>query len=43
LIFEEAGSNGVLETSWIQGNALVELGGTKIGTRIGGGKMPQTC
>lgn len=37
LIFEEAGSNGVLETSWIQGNALVELGGTKIGTRIAGG------
>lgn len=37
LIFEEIGSNPVSVTSWIQGNALVELGGTKIGTRIGGG------
>lgn len=41
LIFEEIGSNPVSVTSWIQGNALVELGGTKIGTRIGGGKIPQ--
>ena len=37
LIFEEAGSNPNLITSWIQGNALVEIGGEKIGTRIGGG------
>jgi hypothetical protein len=37
LIFEEAGSNIVLDTSWIQGNALVELGGMKVGTRFAGG------
>lgn len=37
LIFEEAGSNSTLVKSWIQGNALVELGGRKIGTRICGG------
>lgn len=37
LIFEEAGSNKNLVKSWIQGNALVELGGEKIGTRIAGG------
>lgn len=37
LVFEEAGSNKNLIKSWIQGNALVELGGEKIGTRIAGG------
>ena len=37
LIFEEAGSNKNLVKSWIQGNALVELGGEKVGTRIAGG------
>lgn len=42
LIFEEAGSNPTLIKSWIQGNALVELGGKKIGSRIAGGKLPQT-
>ena len=38
LIFEEAGSNIVLDTSWIQGNALVELGGMKVGSRFAGGE-----
>jgi hypothetical protein len=37
LIFEEAGSAPSLIKSWIQGNALVELGGMKIGSRIAGG------
>lgn len=37
LIFEEAGSNPQLIKSWIQGNALVELGGKKIGIRLCGG------
>lgn len=37
LIYEEAGSNKNLVKSWIQGNALVELGGEKVGTRIAGG------
>lgn len=37
LIFEEAGSNPHLIKSFIQGNALVELGGRKIGCRIAGG------
>lgn len=37
LIFEEGGSNPNSVTSWIQGNALVELGGQKIGIRIIGG------
>jgi len=35
LVYEEAGSNPVFTTSWIQGNALVELGGKHFGTRIG--------
>lgn len=39
LIFEEAGSYPNLVKAWIQGNALVELGGTKIGCRIAGGKI----
>ena len=34
LIYEEAGSNKYLTKSWIQGNALVELGGYHFGTRI---------
>ena len=38
LIFEEAGSNPHLVTSWVQGNALVEIGGKKIGTRFAGGR-----
>lgn len=37
LIFEEGGSNPTAITSWIQGNALVELGGAKIGIRLIGG------
>lgn len=37
LIFEEAGSNPNLVKSWMQGNALVELGGRKIGILIAGG------
>ena len=37
LIFEEAGSYNMLMKAYIQGNALVELGGKKIGTRILGG------
>lgn len=37
LIFEEAGSNSNLVTSWIQGNSLVNLGGLKIGIKIAGG------
>ena len=35
LVYEEAGSNNYFTTSWIQGNALVELGGRHFGTRIG--------
>ena len=35
LVYEEAGSNSVFTTSWIQGNSLVELGGKHFGTRIG--------
>ena len=34
LIFEEAGSAKNLAKAWIQGAALVELGGTHFGTRI---------
>lgn len=34
LIYEEAGSNKHLTKSWIQGGALVELGGYHFGTRI---------
>lgn len=34
LIYEEAGSNKYLTKSWIQGNALVELGGYHFGIRI---------
>lgn len=41
LIFEEAGSYNMLMKAYIQGNALVELGGKKIGTRILGGKIPE--
>lgn len=37
LIFEEGGSNKNLITSWIQGDALVNLGGEKIGLKIVGG------
>ena len=37
LIFEEAGSAPQLIKAWIQGNALVEVLGRKVGTRIGGG------
>lgn len=43
LVFEEAGSNQNLIKSWIQGNALVELGGKKIGTRITGGRIKWIC
>ncbi len=34
LVYEEAGSNKILTSSWIKGNALVELGGFHLGTRI---------
>ena len=34
LIYEEAGSSKNLAKAWIQGAALVELGGTHFGTRI---------
>jgi len=37
LIFEEGGSNKHSVQSWIQGNALVELGGEKIGLKVIGG------
>ena len=37
LIFEEAGSNKYLISSWIKGNALVELGGKKFAIRVAGG------
>lgn len=37
LIYEEAGSQPKLIKAWIQGNALVEIGGEKIGIRIAGG------
>lgn len=36
-IVHNCGSNPALIKSWIQGNALVELGGTKIGVRLCGG------
>lgn len=38
LIFEEAGSNKELIKSWIQGESLVFLGGSKVGMRLCGGK-----
>ena len=45
LFFEEAGSNAVLKTSWVQGKALVTRGGRKMGTRFawgtGGDHGPQ--
>lgn len=34
LLYEEAGSNPILKETYIKGNALVEVGGNKIGTRI---------
>lgn len=34
LMFEEAGSNPILQETYIKGNALVEVMGQKIGTRI---------
>lgn len=37
LIFEEAGSNKNMITSWVQGDALVNLGGVKIGIKLAGG------
>lgn len=37
LIFEEAGSNKNLVTSWVQGDALVNLGGVKVGIKLAGG------
>ena len=44
LLFEEAGSNPILSTSWTQGTALVELGGARVGIKIAwgtGGDMGQ--
>lgn len=37
VVFEEAGSNGNLETSYVQGEALVNVGGNKLGILIAGG------
>lgn len=37
LILEEAGSDKNLITSWVQGDALVNLGGVKIGLKLCGG------
>lgn len=37
LILEEGGSNKNLITSWVQGDALVNLGGVKVGLKITGG------
>ncbi len=37
LMFEEFGSNPISSTSWVQGTALVELGGVRIGIKIGWG------
>lgn len=37
LLFEEAGSNPILSTSWTQGTALVELGGARVGIKIAWG------
>jgi hypothetical protein len=34
LFFEEAGSNPVFQTSWVQGEALVTRGGRKMGTKF---------
>ena len=34
LIYEEAGSNPILMETYIKGNALVEVGGRRIGTRV---------
>jgi len=34
LVYEEAGSNRALTASWIKGNALVNIGGVKLGTKI---------
>ena len=39
LIYEEAGSQKHLIKAWIQGNALVEVLGRKVGTRIAGGSQ----
>ena len=37
VVFEEAGSNPVLRTSYVQGEALVHVGGNKIGILLAGG------
>lgn len=37
LLFEEAGSNPILSTSWTQATALVELGGARVGIKIAWG------
>ena len=37
LIFEEFGSNQHSVTSWIKGDALIHVGGNRIGIKIGGG------
>ena len=37
LFFEEAGSNPVLKTSWVQGEALITRGGRRTGTRFAWG------
>ncbi len=37
LVFEEAGSNRVLEKSYIKGKALIYIGGKKFGIRLAGG------
>lgn len=37
LIYEEAGSDPILQKKWIQGDALIIVGGTRIGMKIGFG------
>lgn len=39
VMFEEAGSNPVLLKSFIQGEALVDVGGNKLGILVAGGKL----
>lgn len=43
LILEEAGSNPNLVKSWVQGQALVDIGGIKVGLRLAGGKAARTA
>jgi hypothetical protein len=38
LFFEESGSNPLLSTEWVQGEALITRGGNRAGTRFAWGK-----